>query len=163
MRFAKDLQRSTKTWTPCCFDPNLQHRWQQLMHIWTSPIGWIYKSIRKEQLTQLIDGRNTNEVTTKPWNKNILQWYLDNTIGIDHFCSTRWIHKTWCRMITATMNLVAVWKAIVEASAKSAMKLPLNPLLILIRPGFKKRMQLLCLQLEASCLQWSLCTYSWQF
>ena len=31
------------------------------MHFWTALIGRIYKNIRKEQVAQLIDGRNANE------------------------------------------------------------------------------------------------------
>ena len=63
------------------------------MHFWTVLIGWIEKkkkkNIRKEQMAQLIDGRNANEVTTKPWNKNGFHWSLHNTIGIDNF----WLDK----------------------------------------------------------------------
>ena len=47
-KFSWDLQTCKDqplghTWTPCCFDPDLQHGWEHVMHFWTVPIGWIYK------------------------------------------------------------------------------------------------------------------------
>ena len=63
---------------------------------------------------------NANEVPTQLWNKNRFHRSLHNTAGMDHFRSTRWTHKPWCRMKTATTILVHGRRSRVSAKVAQA-------------------------------------------